>query len=327
MKTKQEVFNYIQSTTNWKIVSKELSFDVPLYIKVGYELWSAKLEEIDILLVKVKEQNSDIRLHQNVVKKLEELSSSKIILVFEKLDSRSADSFIKKNISFIVKDKQIYMPFALLQVQTNNQKKILVKSTYLSIDADVILVAYLNNMISSNMIIKDISKVINRGARETSQALNVLESLEYIKIETQGRNKHVKFIAQSEVYERLKDESIPLIKYIFFSKEIFDNSIYSGFSALSNYSSLMDEKIQTIAIDEKQISKEDLELLKCEEEDAKYKIEVWNRDPFILSFNKAINPIYIIRLLNSIDDERTQDAVKQIEDELIKKFKDTNERD
>ena len=127
MKTKEEVFNYIQSTTNWKIVSKELSFDVPLYIKVGYELWSAKLEEIDILLVKVKEQNSDIRLHQNVVKKLEELSSSKIILVFEKLDSRSADSFIKKNISFIVKDKQIYMPFALLQVKTNNQKKILVK--------------------------------------------------------------------------------------------------------------------------------------------------------------------------------------------------------
>ena len=120
MKTKEEVFNYIQSTTNWKIVSKELSFDVPLYIKVGYELWSAKLEEIDILLVKVKEQNSDIRLHQNVVKKLEELSSSKIILVFEKLDSRSADSFIKKNISFIVKDKQIYMPFALLQVKTNN---------------------------------------------------------------------------------------------------------------------------------------------------------------------------------------------------------------
>ena len=43
--------------------------------------------------------------------------------------------------------------------------------------------------------------------------------------------------------------------------------------------------------------------------------------------NKAINPIYIIRLLNSVDDERTQYAVKQIEDELIKKFKDTNERD
>ena len=327
MKTKQEVFNYIQSTTNWKIISKELSFDVPLYIKVGYELWSAKLEEIDILLVKVKEQNSDIRLHQNVVKKLEELSSSKIILVFEKLDSRSADSFIKKNISFIVKDKQIYMPFALLQVQTNNQKKILVKSTYLSIDADVILVAYLNNMISSNMIIKDISKVINRGARETSQALNVLESLEYIKIETQGRNKQIEFISQSEVYERLKDESIPLVKYIFFSKETFDNSIYSGFSALSNYSSLMDEKIQTIAIDEKQISKEDLELLKCDEEDAKYKIEVWNGDPFILSLNNAINPVYILRLLNNVDDERIQDAVRQIENELIKKFKDINERD
>ena len=327
MKTKQEVLNYIQITTNWKVESKELNFDVPLYIKVGYELWSAKLEEVDVLFVKVKEQNSDIRLHQNVVKKLEELSSLKIILVFEKLDTRSADSFIKKNISFIVKDKQIYMPFALIQVQTNNQKNIRVKSTHLSIDADVILVAYLNNMISSNMIIKDISNVINKAARETSQALNVLESLEYIKIETQGRNKQIEFISQSEVYERLKDESIPLVKYIFFSKETFDNSIYSGFSALSKYSSVIDEKIQTLAIHEKQINKKDLELLKCDEEDAKYKIEVWNGDPFILSLNNAINPVYILRLLNNVDDERIQDAVRQIENELIKKFKDINERD
>ncbi len=327
MKTKQEVLNYIQITTNWKVESKELNFDVPLYIKVGYELWSAKLEEVDVLFVKVKEQNSDIRLHQNVVKKLEELSSLKIILVFEKLDTRSADSFIKKNISFIVKDKQIYMPFALIQVQTNNQKNIRVKSTHLSIDADVILVAYLNNMISSNMIIKDISNVINKAARETSQALNVLESLEYIKIETQGRNKQIEFISQSEVYERLKDESIPLVKYIFFSKETFDNSIYSGFSALSKYSSVIYEKIQTLAIHEKQINKKDLELLKCDEEDAKYKIEVWNGDPFILSLNNAINPVYILRLLNNVDDERIQDAVRQIENELIKKFKDINERD
>lgn len=327
MKTKQEVFNYIQSTTNWNIVSIELNFNIPLYIKVGYELWSARLEEVDVLLVKVKEQNSDIRLHQNVVKKLEELSSLKIILVFEKLDTRSADSFIKKNISFIVKDKQIFIPFALIQVKTNNQKNIRVKSTHLSIDADVILVAYLNNMISSNMIIKDISNLIYRGSRETSQALNVLESLEYIKIETQGRNKQIEFISQSEVYERLKEESIPLVKYIFFSKEIFDNPIYSGFTALSKYSSVMDEKIQTFAIHEKQINKKDLELLKCDEEDAKYKIEVWNRDPFILSLNNAINPVYILRLLNSVDDERTQDAVRQIEENIIKKFKDINERD
>lgn len=327
MKTKQEVLNYIQITTNWKIESKELNFNIPLYIKVGYELWSAKLEEVDVLFVKVKEQNSDIRLHQNVVKKLEELYSSKIILVFEKLDTRSANSFIKKNISFIIKDKQIYMPFALIQVQTNNQKNIRVKSTHLSTDADVILVAYLNNMISSNMIIKDISNVINRALRETSQALNVLESLEYLKIETQGRNKQIEFISQSEVYERLKDESIPLLKYIFFSKETLENSIYSGFTALSKYSSIIDEKIETLAIHEKQINKKDLELLKCDEEDAKYKIEVWNRDPSILSFNKAINPVYILRLLNSIDDERTKDAVKQIEENIIKKFKDINERD
>lgn len=327
MKTKEELFNYIKITTNWEIESKELNFDVPLYIKAGYEIWSAKLEEVNVLFVKVKEQNSDIRLHQNVVNKLEELSSSKIVLVFEKLDTRSANSFIKKNISFIIKDKQIYMPFALIQVQTNNQTRTPDKITHLSTDADVILVAYLNNMISSNMIIKNISNVINRAARETSQALNVLESLGYLKIETQGRNKQIEFISQSEVYERLKDESIPLVKYIFFSKETLGNSIYSGFSALSTYSSVMDEKMQTFAIHEKQINKKDLELLRCDEEDAKYKIEVWNRDPSILSFNKAINPVYILRLLNSIDDERIQDAVRQIEENIIKKFKDINERD
>ena len=83
----------------------------------------------------------------------------------------------------------------------------------------------------------------------------------------------------------------------------------------------------TLWTHEKQINKKDLELLKCDEEDAKYKIEVWNGDPFILSLNNAINPVYILRLLNNVDDERIQDAVRQIENELIKKFKDINERD
>ena len=47
----------------------------------------------------------------------------------------------------------------------------------------------------------------------------------------------------------------------------------------------------------------------------------------LFSLNNAINPVYILRLLNNVDDERIQDAVRQIENELIKKFKDINERD
>lgn len=327
MKTKKEIFEYIQNSTNWKIVPNNITVNVPLYLKAGYELWSAKIQDVCVVFASVKDETIDIRVHQNAIKRLDELSSCHTVLVFDKLDSRSIESLIKKHIPFVVKDKQIYMPFALMQIQTKNKKKTPLREVALTSDADMILIGYLDNEIHSGMMIKEIAQAIGRELRATSQALNVLEALGYVQIEVNGRSRYIHFISPIEVYERLKEEAKSPVKYSFFAKGFIGENVYSGFTALSHYSTLIEQKLKTIAISHKKLTSKQLEAFGCDEDVAEYKFEVWDREPSVFAQKDIVNPLYVLRFFKNDEDERVQEAMEHIETKIIEKLRDMNERD
>lgn len=327
MKTKKEIFEYIQNSTNWKIVPNNITVNVPLYLKSGYDLWGAKIEDICVVFANVKDETIDIRVHQNAIKRFDELTSCHTVLVFDKLDSRSIESLIKKHIPFVIKDKQIYMPFALLQLQTQNKKNTPLREVSLTIDADVILIGYLDNQIHSGMMIKEIAEVISRELRATSQALKVLEALGYVQIEASGRSRYIHFISPIEVYERLKEGANSPLKYSFFAKGYIGEKPSSGYTALSHCSRLVEQKLKTVAISHKELTSQQLEALECDEDEAEYKIEVWDREPSVFTHNDMINPWYVLRFFKNDKDERVQEAVEQLETKMIERLKERNERD
>ena len=324
MKLKKELFEYIESNTNWIIEKKELDLSLPLYIKSGYELWNSSIAGFGVLFAKVKENNVGMTIHYNAIKKIKELCPCHVVLVFDYLDSRSINRLINKHISFVIKDKQIYMPFALMQMQTNkSSNKSLNKLQNLTPDADTILIGYLDNRLYNEIMIKDIASIIGREVRATSVALTLLESLEYLRIEKHGRSRIIYFISKEEIYDRLKDEGKSPVKYIFYtdSELLSENVISSGYSALEKFSTLMDSPLPTVAISAKQLSLLSSNNIACEKEDARYQVEVWNRDPFIFSIDGNVNPLYILRLLKDAHDERTEYALDDIEEKIIKNLK------
>ncbi|MBU1658903.1 hypothetical protein KKG72_07625 [bacterium] len=327
MKAKKEILEYLQNSTNWQIVSKKVDVNVPLYMKAGYELWGAQIQGISVVFARVKDTNTDIRVHQNAIKRLAEITSCNAVLVFEKLDARSVDSLIKKHSAFVIKDKQIYMPFALLQIQTQNFKKVPKREVPLNSDADMILIGYLDNKIGNGLMIKEIAQVIDRELRASSQALKILENLGYLQIEVKGRSRYIYFISQTEVYERLKEDAKSPIKYTFFAKNFANKIVYSGYTALSKYSTLVEEKIKTVAISHKQLTAQQLEALQCDEDEATLKIEVWNRDPSVFSHDNTISPLYVLRFFQNDEDERVQEAIEHIEAKIVEKLKGKDERD
>jgi len=324
MKLKKELFEYIASHTNWIIENKELHISLPLYIKSGYELWNCSIAGFGVLFARVKEPNVSLTIHYNAIKKIEELCPCHVVLVFDYLDSRSINRLINRHVPFVIKDKQIYMPFALMQMQTNKlSNKPFKKSQDLSPTADTILIGYLNGKICNDVMIKEIASAIGKEARATSTALALLKSLEYLRIEKHGRSKIIYFISKEDIYERLKDEGKSPVKYLFYTNsQLFDEKIvFSGYSALEKFSTLMDGSLPTVAINAKQFPSKTIDEITCEKEEASYQVEVWNRDPFIFSVNGSVNPLYILRLFKDEHDERTQYALTDIEEKIIKNFK------
>jgi len=325
MNRKKELLDYIQKSTHWQVASQNIAIDLPLYIQASYELWGAKIEGVNILFAHAKDESMDIRLHQNAVKRLGEISDTPVVLVFEKLNARNVESLIKKNIAFIIQDKQIYMPFVLLEIKTPPIKNTFIKPSSLSHDADTILIGYLDCAIANGWMIKEIAKAINRELRATSKALKLLEALGYLHIEVEGRSQRIYFIPQMEIYERLKQEGVSPIKYTFFAKEFAKDSVESGMSALSHYSTLVDEKIKSVAISHKMINAKELEALQCEEDESKLKVEVWDRDPSVFAYNGVINPLYLLRFFGQEEDERVEEAIENIEKQIVEKFEEKNE--
>jgi len=324
MKLRKELFQYIESNTNWTIEKKQLDISLPLYIKSGYELWNSSIAGFGVLFARVKDNNAGMTIHYNAIKKIEELCPCHVVLVFDYLDSRSINRLINKHIPFVIKDKQIYMPFALMQMQTNKSSTTALKKIQdLTPDADTILVGYLDNKFHNEIMIKDIASIIDREARATSIALALLESLEYLRIEKHGRSKIVYFIPKEEIYERLKNDGKSPIKYLFYTNTKFFNeyAITSGYSALEKFSTLMNNSLPTIAISSKKLALVASNNIACEKEDAEYQVEVWNRNPLIFSIDCSVNPLYILRILKGEHDERTQYALDDLEEKIIKNFK------
>jgi len=94
----------------------------------------------------------------------------------------------------------------------------------------------------------------------------------------------------------------------------------SGYSALSVFSTLMDERIPTRAMSSKIRMRHFFELNECEKENAQFRIEVWDRDPSIFAVDGNVNPLYVLRTLRKENDERTQYALELLEQEIMKKF-------
>ncbi len=323
MNTKKDLFNFIETSTNWVVNEKEIHIKMPLYIKAAYELWNTEIAGFGVLFLKIKDSQVDMRIHQNAVKKIEELYPCRAVLVFEKLDGRNVNSLIKKHIPFIIENKQIYMPFALVQMQTQHIKINQKIYNELTVDADTILIGYLDTKISNGMMIKEISEITKRDIRAVSNALDILESFNFVNIEKVGRSKQVYFIPKLEVYERLKENSKSPIKYTFYTHKVLDKeNIVSGYSALSKYTSLIDESVKTIALSQKALKNMNIKELECDKDIANYKIEVWDREPSFFSCNNIINSLYLLRILKNIDDERTEYALEEIEKNILIKIKE-----
>ena len=322
MDKKNTLFSYIKKVTDWDIQVKNKEVTLPLYLRAGYTFWFVTIANIDLVFAYIKEDTHDMRLYVQAHKTLREKLGSQIVFVFDFLDSRQINGLIQKHIPFVVLEKYLYLPFILMQIGTTQQnKKLTYKSERLTPDADLILIGYLNGFIHNNMIIKEIAAAIEREIRATSIALDLLKDLEYINLQKQGRSKRVNFDIETEVYERLMQEGLsPLKKSFYTSSQIFRKKVVkSSYTALSNYSMLIDTGINTIAIStkEKNILSD---LNTCEEEEALYKVEVWDRNPHTFAKNDAVNELYLLRQFKDDNDERVQYALKEIEEKIKQKW-------
>jgi hypothetical protein len=130
-----------------------------------------------------------------------------------------------------------------------------------------------------------------------------------------GVAKKIHFKSRQVLWSFLKDEVDSPIKETIFIDKVPKVLPYSGVSALSKLSMLMDDELPIFASSKKFFNKKYSNTKEVLKDDAQAKVELWDREPILLE-DGCTNVIDLYLMLKDEDDERVQIELES----LLEKF-------
>lgn len=308
----------------------DLESVLPLYITEMYSFCKVVMRTNTLLIFEPK-QKDDISIlqlskHQELI---EEKLHCKSAVVLNEMESFQRKRLIEKRVQFIVPNKQIFLPFWLIDLKegflTKRQKK-----DSLSPSAQMVLIWYLldkqRKIDFENSSLKDLANHFGYSAMTITKAAVELVSLDLCRLSENGKEKFIHFQQEKQaLWDSAKPYLInPVLKSIYVDhlpKSV--GQILSNFSALSVYSEMNPSGQQYYAIDKKVYYglEKTGEFKNSNDREAKYCIEVWKYNPgkfmqIVHNDDFAVDPLSLYISMKENKDERTEFALENLLDQL-----------
>lgn len=290
--------------------------DFPNYISSRYVIKEMTLEGKVVLFVYPKVEITSLPSIRNHINKIKEVNNTPIVLVLEKMTYRQKEFFLKERIPFIVYEKQIYLPFVgvYLQKRSDVEKEQVEK---LWPATQLVFLYYLyqkEKEVQTSKIVTDLSITSTTVARAVKQ----LEILGLLNINKKGIQRIISTDLSHKELFRIAEKYLqnPVKRTIYVDKKIVDNELVkSGYSALSEYSMLNEDKLQVYASNNiskwKTYSNEVLF-----DDNSQIALELYRYDPRKLAINNNVDPISLYLSLKNDEDERVEIELEKMMEEV-----------
>lgn len=319
-----------ESITILSVKPKEIGSVLPFYMTEMYSFCKLQMKHNSLLIFEPKHKDdfSILRLskHQELI---EEKLHCKSAVVLQEIESFQRKRLIEKRVQFIVPNKQIFLPFWLIDLKegyaTKRQKK-----DSLSPSAQMILIWYLldkqRKIDFENSSLKDLANHFNYSAMTITKAADELVSHDLCTIRENGKEKFIHFQQnKQELWHKAESYLInPVLKTIFVDHLPNRISrILSNFSALSEYSEMNPSSQRYYAIDKTVFYglEKTGEFKNSNEREGKFCLEVWKYNPekFMEIVNNddfAVDPLSLYLSMKGNPDERTGYAFENLIDHI-----------
>lgn len=285
---------------------------LPNYIIGRYTYKTVLLDSIKTVFVYPIGDIEQINSLKKHLDKIQECCDCFVVLVLKKISSRQKVLLLKEHISFIVDNKQIYLPFlgTYLQERCDSEKKQYEK---LLPSAQLLLLNFIYNG-TKDLTTSKAAKQLCLTPTSLSRASNQLEDFDLINTSKNGVNKMLHSDKQpKELFNATIDilES-PVKRTIYVSKELIDNNLLKcGLSALSRYSMISDSNVECYATDSiSNIEKQSTNYLY--DPNSQVEIQLWRYDPKKLSNSDVVDELSLALAYKDNGDERIQEAVEEM---------------
>jgi DNA-binding MarR family transcriptional regulator len=292
---------------------------LPFHLKKGNEFTEVEINGKRVVFVRPRDQEHPFPDQiQQQMEQIKQILNLQPIYLFEKVDTYTRKRLVQNRTAFIVENKQLYIPFMLIDFEENKTGK--EKKEYLTPSAQCILIYHLLVRSLDDYNLKSIAELLTYSQMTITRSVKELKAFGLCELE-RSKDKRVWFVkSPNELWELSNEIMKTPVKKKVWVEEVpnAQHLIYGGISALSRYTNLSEDRQPTFAINTeayKQLQRNN----QLASENKKYgqvALEIWKYDPNILGTQDKVDPISLYLSLQTEEDERVQQALEQMIKEL-----------
>lgn len=225
---------------------------LPLFLRGAYRLKVLRIQDISFLTAAPIEKVNlaTMRKHR---KKLMEIAGMECAFRLETISTYAKKKMLEEGISFILEDKELYLPF--LGIVLNNKKKEKASPARISYLTQKMLLTVLYNGIS-NVSVTEMAKILEISKMSVSRCFDELDAFALGLIEDNGKvGRRFQWTKTSrELWETVR----PLLRNPVEKEFLLDCTPpwplpKSGLTAISHFSMLADNSYVTYAITKQEV--------------------------------------------------------------------------
>ena len=234
------------------IKNKELYKKLPLVYKERYTifsvetngvLWMAIEPKYDIGLVGLRKDRSTI----------EKLTGLNCAIFLERTTFYIKEKLMEEGIPFVIKEKQVYLPFIGYLLSKSNQREIAPVHLISFLTQKMILVAIYERWKETK--VTDVAKRLNISTKSASRCFDELEYLNIDVLGAKGKSRVINIPNDiKQLWQQIEGTLRNPLIYKYVLREDMKLNKKAGISALCEYSLLSDNSYTTYALTKKEIT-------------------------------------------------------------------------
>ena len=309
-----DVLGITVSRKEWKDSNK-----LPYFLTDEYSFEAVTLDNKECLFVKPKNNLAIINTLKKHLLAIRKQCNMPVVFELYKLTRQKRKSFIENKISFVVKDKQLYLPFMgiVLQESFDSETFQINNLEALLPSAQMILFSFIYQR-CEQMYLSEITKKSGLSAMSVTRASNQLTEFNLLKVKTKGRLKILySDLSPKELFYTAKPYfTNPVRKTVYINKNQVDSSMFfSGMSALSRLGMLNNPSLEVYGTVSQIKDVEYSDMLN--DTDKQCKLEFWKYNPMMMRGKNCADILSLAVCLENIEDERVQIEIEKLLNEKV----------
>lgn len=288
----------------------------------AYDYVLVEINEVKFLAIAPVYEQPTIPTLVNHIKKISSEKNLPVVYHPRSLTYSKMKGLLQQKVPFIVDGKQAYLPFLGMLLQAISEGKN--ENVRFSLPAQLLAIMYLYSR-KPFLYIKKAVEFLPYSAMSITRAMRELEASELFYVEKDKQSNVLRSqLAKQELFEELKAKfNSPMWKRGYIDNECVENKmVLAGDDALAEKSMLANTLPAKYAAYKKNV---DVSVLHSELLDSKKQseLQLWSYNPLLFSQLDIPDPISLVVSLNDVHDERVEQAMDEIMEEVWEGQHDT----